>query len=81
MEVAESSTIGGVSELAGTSGISRLHTGVITHMDYEPPSVLDSEVEIIVAWYDFWVGVFYDKKKRWLYIFPVPCIGIVIKFL
>lgn len=35
---------------------------------------------IIVAWYDMWVGFFWDKKKHWLYIFPIPCIGIVIKF-
>lgn len=34
----------------------------------------------IFAWYDLWIGVFWDGKKRRLYILPVPCLGIVIKF-
>jgi hypothetical protein len=37
-------------------------------------------VKLIFAWYDFWVGLFWDKKKRWLYIFPIPCFGLVIQF-
>lgn len=32
----------------------------------------------IFAWYDLWVGVFWDRTKRKLYILPLPCIGIVI---
>lgn len=34
----------------------------------------------IVAWYDMWVGAFWDAKKRWLYILPIPCVGIIVKF-
>lgn len=34
----------------------------------------------IVAWYDIWVGFFWDQGKRRLYILPIPCIGIVIQF-
>lgn len=37
-------------------------------------------VRIIFAWYDFWVGFFWDKEKRRLYVFPVPCLGILIQF-
>lgn len=37
-------------------------------------------VKPIFAWYDLWVGVFWDAKKRRLYIFPLPCIGIVLQF-
>ena len=37
-------------------------------------------VDPIFAWYDLWIGCFYDKKKQWFYFFPFPCIGIVIKF-
>lgn len=37
------------------------------------------EVEFLFKWYDFWIGAFYDKKKRWLYILPIPMIGIIIK--
>lgn len=37
-------------------------------------------VKPIFAWYDFWVGLFYDKGKRRLYIFPIPMFGVVIQF-
>jgi hypothetical protein len=32
----------------------------------------------IIAWYDLWVGAYWDRKNRRLYILPVPCLGIVI---
>jgi hypothetical protein len=34
----------------------------------------------IFAWYDIWVGVFIDRPKCLIYIFPVPCLGVVISF-
>jgi hypothetical protein len=34
----------------------------------------------IFAWYDLWVGAFWDASKRRLYILPLPCIGVVIDF-
>lgn len=37
-------------------------------------------VRPIIAWYDFWVGAFWDGNKRRLYILPIPCVGIVIHF-
>lgn len=37
-------------------------------------------VRPIFAWYDLWVGAFWDRQKRRLYILPVPCIGVVIQF-
>jgi len=30
-----------------------------------------------IKWFDFWVGVYYDKKKNIVYIFPVPTLGVV----
>lgn len=37
-------------------------------------------VKPIFAWYDFWVGGFYDQKKRRLYIFPVPMFGFYVEW-
>lgn len=34
------------------------------------------ECRVIFAWYDLWVGAFYDRKRRVLYILLVPCVGI-----
>lgn len=32
----------------------------------------------IFAWYDFWVGVYWDRERRRLYVLPIPCFGFVI---
>ncbi len=36
-------------------------------------------VRLIFAWYDFWVGLFWDREKRRLYVFPIPMVGVVIQ--
>ena len=37
-------------------------------------------VEMFFAWYDFWVGAYWDRKKRRLYLCPLPMVGVVIQF-
>ncbi len=38
------------------------------------------KVSFIFAWYDLWIGLFWDQRKRRLYILPIPCVGIVVEF-
>jgi hypothetical protein len=37
------------------------------------------KIKPVLAWYDLWVGAFWDRAKRKLYILPLPCIGIVFE--
>ncbi len=30
------------------------------------------KIRLVFAWYDIWIGLFIDKPKRAIYIFPVP---------
>lgn len=38
------------------------------------------KIKLIFAWYDLWIGIFWDKNKKHLYIFPIPIVGIKIFF-
>ena len=32
----------------------------------------------IFAWYDLWIGAYWDRIHGRLYILPIPCVGVVI---
>ncbi len=36
------------------------------------------KIEPVIAWFDFWIGLYWDRKARALYILPLPCLGIKI---
>lgn len=38
------------------------------------------KISLLFAWYDLWIGLFWDAKNKWLYILPFPTVGIILKF-
>jgi hypothetical protein len=38
------------------------------------------KIKVFVAWYDAWIGVFVDSKKRRVYICPIPCFVVMVEY-
>ncbi len=32
------------------------------------------------AWFDLWIGIYFDLSKKRVYVLPVPCFGVVIEY-
>ena len=37
-------------------------------------------VRPVFAWYDLWIGAYWDRSRRRLYVLPIPCVGFVFDF-
>jgi hypothetical protein len=35
------------------------------------------EIRPVFAWYDLWIGAYWDRESRRLFLLPVPCFGFV----
>ena len=37
-------------------------------------------MEFFFAWYDLWIGFYWDRKNHVLYVLPIPMFGAKINF-
>lgn len=38
------------------------------------------KISLTRAWFDLWIGAYWDHEKRRLYLLPIPCCGICLDF-
>jgi hypothetical protein len=41
---------------------------------------LSQRLRIVFAWFDFWIGGYWNREAKRLYLFPVPFAGLRIDF-
>jgi hypothetical protein len=41
----------------------------------------ERKIKVSFAWYDMWIGIYYDRKQRIVYICPVPMLLIEIPLM
>lgn len=37
-------------------------------------------VKFVFAWYDIWIGAYWDRARKRLYVLPIPCVGLIFCF-
>jgi len=42
-----------------------------------PVAWWDPEIRGLIAWYNLWIGAYWDRKKKRPYLMLLPCIGFV----
>lgn len=35
------------------------------------------KIKLIIGWFDFWIGFYFDRKKKCLYFFFIPMVGFL----
>jgi hypothetical protein len=50
----------------------------MTDAAFVPKSLIETkirgrEVKFLFAWFDFWIGIYFDPKNKAWYICPIPC--------
>jgi len=38
------------------------------------------KISPVFAWFDLWVGVYVDRKRKRFYVFPVPMLGVCVSW-
>ena len=56
-------------------GIHRIKPGAFWYPSGSPVQV----VELHLCWFDFWVGWFWDRRKRILWVCPLPMLAVRIQ--
>lgn len=36
-------------------------------------------IGFVVAWYDLWIGLYWNRAKQRLYVLPIPCFGFYVE--
>jgi hypothetical protein len=62
----------------GTDEWFEVQRQLVTPVDKRVPAKFG--IHPFFRWYDLWIGAYYDRHNRTLYICPLPTIGVAIQF-
>jgi hypothetical protein len=46
----------------------------------EPDAGRVMRIRPLFAWYDLWIGAYWDRKAHALYVLPLPMLGFVVEW-